>query len=82
MDVDTNGEMTLIVGLPACRALIAFGQGQCQTANALLSALPPVAHHLGGSQKQRHVLTLTRDVALQRLQPRRHYLPSLEAITI
>jgi tetratricopeptide (TPR) repeat protein len=55
----TNSEMTRLVGLPACRALQAYGRGDYGTAETLLSRLPPVAHHVGGSQAQRNVLDLT-----------------------
>lgn len=58
-----NYDMTRLVGLPACRALIAFGQGQFGRAETLLRALPPVAHKLGGSHAQRDVLDLTRAAA-------------------
>ncbi|HET7363226.1 MAG TPA: tetratricopeptide repeat protein [Burkholderiales bacterium] len=58
-----NYEMTRLVGLPASRALLAFGQGQFARAETLLRALPPVAHRLGGSHAQRDVLQLTRAAA-------------------
>ena len=58
-----NYEMTRFVGLPAARALVAFGQGQFARAETLLRGLPPVAHKLGGSHAQRDVLTLTRAAA-------------------
>ena len=58
-----NYEMTRLVGLPACRALLAFGRGQFARAETLLRALPPVAHRLGGSHAQRDVLQFTRAAA-------------------
>jgi tetratricopeptide (TPR) repeat protein len=58
-----NYEMTRMVGLPAARALLAFGQKQFARADALLRGLPPVAHKLGGSHAQRDVLQLTRAAA-------------------
>jgi tetratricopeptide (TPR) repeat protein len=58
-----NYEMTRFVGLPACRALVAFGRGEHEAAERLLRALPPVAHRLGGSHAQRDVLQLTRAAA-------------------
>lgn len=58
-----NYEMTSLVGLPASRALIAFGRGQFARAETLLRSLPPVAHRLGGSHAQRDVLQLTRAAA-------------------
>lgn len=61
-----NHDMTRLVGLPACRALAAFGVGDFATAERLLRALPPVAHRIGGSHAQRDVLHLTRAAAAAR----------------
>ena len=61
-----NHDMTRLVGLPACRALAAFGEGDYAAAERLLRALPPVAHRIGGSHAQRDVLQLTRFAALSR----------------
>ncbi|HWA36618.1 MAG TPA: tetratricopeptide repeat protein [Burkholderiales bacterium] len=61
-----NRDMTRLVGLPACRALLLFARGEYAAAEALLRALPPVAHHIGGSHAQRDVLHLTRAAAVQR----------------
>lgn len=61
-----NYDMTRLVGLPACRALVAFARGDYVHAEALLRALPPVAHRIGGSHAQRDVLTLTRAAAAAR----------------
>jgi tetratricopeptide (TPR) repeat protein len=61
-----NHDMTRLVGLPACRSLAAFGEGDYATAERLLRALPPVAHRIGGSHAQRDVLQLTRFAALSR----------------
>jgi len=58
-----NGAMTRLVGLPACRALYAFGRGSFADAAHLLARLPPVAHRIGGSLAQRNVLELTREAA-------------------
>ena len=58
-----NYDMTRLVGLPACRALLAYARGEHAEAHALLRALPPVAHRLGGSHAQRDVLQLTRAAA-------------------
>jgi hypothetical protein len=55
----TNSAMTRLVGLPASRALLAFGRGQYAAAEKLLAELPPIAHRIGGSQAQRDVLDLT-----------------------
>jgi hypothetical protein len=59
----TNSAMTRLVGLPASRALLAFGRGQYAAAEKLLAELPPIAHRIGGSQAQRDVLDLTRAAA-------------------
>ena len=63
----TNSAMTRLVGLPASRALLAFGRGEYAAAEKLLAELPPIAHRIGGSQAQRDVLDLTR-VAAQSCQ--------------
>lgn len=55
-----HGESTRLVGLPACRAMVAFGQGVLHRAAALFSRLPAFAHRIGGSHAQRDVLTLTQ----------------------
>ena len=59
----TNSEMTRLVGMPACRALVAFSRGDYSAAEELLAQLPPVAYRIGGSQAQRDVLELTRAAA-------------------
>jgi tetratricopeptide (TPR) repeat protein len=59
----TNSEMTRLVGMPACRALLAFGRGHYAAAESLLAQLPPIAYRVGGSQAQRDVLELTRITA-------------------
>jgi len=66
----TNHDMTRLVGHPACLALDAYGRGDFTAAEALLRALPPVAHRIGGSHAQRDVLQLTRAAAAARR--RRH----------
>ena len=58
--------MTRLVGLPASRALAAFGRGDYDLADALLRGLPPVAHRIGGSHAQRDILQLTRAAAAAR----------------
>jgi len=63
----SNSEMTHLVGLPACRALLAFGRGDYHAAESLLSCLPPMAHRVGGSQVQRDVFELTRAAASRAL---------------
>jgi hypothetical protein len=67
-----NHDMTRLVGLPACRALEAFGRGEFTAAERLLRALPPVAHRIGGSHAQRDVLHLTRSAAAARRALERH----------
>ncbi len=67
----TNQDMTRLVGLPACRALLLFARGDFGAAEGLLRALPPVAHRVGGSHAQRDVLQLTRAAAAQRSSWRR-----------
>jgi hypothetical protein len=63
-----HGEMTRQLGLPACRALIAFGRGDNTLALTLLVSLPALAHRLGGSHAQRDVLNLTMLEAIERLR--------------
>ena len=58
--------MTRLVGLPASRAIAAFGRGDYAAAEALLRGLPPVAHRIGGSHAQRDILQLTRAAAAAR----------------
>jgi len=61
-----HGESTRLVGLAACRALIAFGQGDDSRAALLLAGLPEFAHRIGGSHAQRDVLALTLARAIER----------------
>ena len=61
-----NHDMTRLVGLPASRAIAAFGRGDYAGAEALLRGLPPVAHRIGGSHAQRDILQLTRAAAAMR----------------
>ncbi|MDM0106426.1 tetratricopeptide repeat protein [Variovorax sp. J22R24] len=61
-----HGESTREVGLPSCRALIAFGRGDDTLAITLLASLPELAHRLGGSHAQRDVLNLTLLKAVER----------------
>jgi hypothetical protein len=60
------GKTTRQLGLPACRALMAFGRGDDAAAIKLLARLPSIAHRLGGSHAQRDVLHLTLQHAVQR----------------
>jgi hypothetical protein len=59
----TNHDMTRLVGLPASRAIAAYGRGDFAGAETLLRGLPPVAHRIGGSHAQRDILQLTRAAA-------------------
>jgi tetratricopeptide (TPR) repeat protein len=61
-----NGEMTRLVGLPAARALLAFGEGRYQDALDHLMPALPVAQRHGGSHAQRDVLLLTATEAALR----------------
>ena len=65
----TNHAMLREVGLPACRALAAFGAGEYARAARLLEGLPAVSHRLGGSHAQRGVIGLTLRAALNRDSP-------------
>lgn len=62
----TNDAMTRLVGLPASRALAAFGQGRYREAMKRLSGLPALAHRLGGSRAQHGVVALTLEEAARR----------------
>jgi len=63
-----HGLTTRQLGLPACRALAAFGDGDHPLAIALLAGLPSRAHRLGGSHAQRDVLHLTLLQAVERIR--------------
>lgn len=54
-----NGMMTRDVGLPFCRAIEAFAEGDYAAAVEVLSALRPIANRFGGSNAQRDLLSLT-----------------------
>jgi len=60
-----HGDTTKAIGLPACRALIAFRRGEYASTIRLLANLPAVAHRIGGSHAQRDVLHLTLLRAIQ-----------------
>jgi tetratricopeptide (TPR) repeat protein len=55
----TNGRMTWEVGLPLCRALQAFGDGDYRRAIDLLQPLRLIANRFGGSHAQRDLVHLT-----------------------
>lgn len=63
-----HGLTTREIGLPACRALIAFGRGDYPLATTLMASLPVAAHRLGGSNAQRDVLYLTLMGAIERIR--------------
>lgn len=78
-----HGETTRRLGLPACRALMAYGRGDDALAVTLLASLPPIAHRFGGSHAQRDVLHLTLLHAIDRMRrpvrrARRTPQPTLE----
>ena len=66
-----HGKTTRHLGLPACRALIAFGRSHYTRATLLLGGLKALAYRLGGSHAQRDVLRLTFRHAIERIR-RRH----------
>ena len=61
-----HGATTRLIGLPACRALLAFGRSDFVSTISLLSRLPPIAHRLGGSHAQRDIIHLTLRAAVAR----------------
>jgi len=61
-----HGQTTRLLGLNACRALMAYGRGEHDSVVRLLSRLPASAHRLGGSHAQRDVLQLTLQRSLER----------------
>jgi tetratricopeptide (TPR) repeat protein len=63
-----HGNSTRQLGLPACRALIAFGHENDGLAISLLANLPAFANRLGGSHAQRDVVHLTLLRAIERIR--------------
>ncbi|MEO7337427.1 MAG: tetratricopeptide repeat protein [Caldimonas sp.] len=63
-----HGATTREIGLPACRALMAHGQGRDTLAITLFASLPAIAHRFGGSHAQRDVLHLTLLDAIARIR--------------
>ncbi len=61
-----HGQTTRLLGLDACRALMAHGRGEHDKVVRLLSRLPASAHRLGGSHAQRDVLHLTLQRSIER----------------
>ena len=66
-----HGETTRLLGLKACRAVIAYGAGNDSLAIRLLARLPLRALRLGGSHAQRDVLPLTGLRAMERIRQQR-----------
>jgi len=67
--LDTRyGETTRLIGLPACRAMVAFGRGDYARATELLGTVPAFARRIGGSHAQRDLLYLTLLEAVRRLR--------------
>lgn len=62
------GATTRAIGLPAARALRAFGEGRPTLAITLLASLPISVHRLGGSHAQRDVLHLTLQHAVESIR--------------
>lgn len=77
-----HGKTTRELGLPACRALMAFGRADDLLAITLLASLPAPANRFGGSRAQRDVLQLTLLSAIERARrparPLEVGLPSIE----
>lgn len=63
-----HGATTRALGLPAARALLAYGQGRHTLAITLLASLPLSVHRLGGSHAQRDVLHLTLQHAVESIR--------------
>lgn len=63
-----HAETTRDIGLPACRAILAFGQGDHARTAELIARLPPKVRRIGGSHAQRDVLYLTLMHAIERLR--------------
>lgn len=61
-----HGQTTRLLGLDACRALMAYGRSEHDDVVRLLSRLPASSHRLGGSHAQRDVLQLTLQRSLDR----------------
>ena len=62
-----HGQTTRLLGLDACRALLAYGHGEHADVVQWLSRLPASAHRLGGSHAQRDVLQLTLQRSADRM---------------
>jgi hypothetical protein len=62
------GETTHLIGLPACRAVVAFARGNYARVAKLLGTVPAFARRIGGSHAQRDLLYLTFLEAVRRLR--------------
>jgi hypothetical protein len=62
------GETTRLIGLPVCRALMAFGKKHYARSVELLSGVSSLAGRMGGSQAQLDLLYLTLLEAVRRLR--------------
>jgi len=60
------GETTRLIGLPACRGILAYGREDYLRTIELLSAIPAFARRMGGSHAQQDVLYLTLVEAARR----------------
>jgi tetratricopeptide (TPR) repeat protein len=76
-----HGTTTRLLGLAACRALVAFGRGDDMLAITLFASLPAQAHRLGGSHAQRDVLHLTMQRAVERLRQTKGWSSGVPATT-
>ena len=63
-----HGETTRLVGLAACRGIMAHGRGDHREAVDLLGRLPFCVQRIGGSHAQRDVVYLTLMQSLDRLR--------------
>jgi tetratricopeptide (TPR) repeat protein len=71
-----HGHTTRQIGLPAGRALIAFGRGDYGAAIVFLNSLPAFAQRIGGSHAQRDVLHLTLLRAVEHIRRTDALLPA------
>lgn len=56
---DDNASFTRDIGLPLCRGILAFGEGDFAEAVRLIGPVLTIAHRFGGSHAQRDVIDLT-----------------------
>ncbi|HVS76114.1 MAG TPA: hypothetical protein VHE11_04210 [Steroidobacteraceae bacterium] len=65
------GETTRIIGLPACRGMLAYRRGDFERAAELLGIIPALARRIGGSHAQRDIMSATLAEAVHRGHRRR-----------